>query len=228
MINGQKVWTSYADKSDWMFCLVKTNTTAKHGGISLVLFDMKSPGVTVRPIQLISGRSPFCETFLDNVRVDKDQVVGEINNGWAIAKYLLTHEREMLGRIGNVPAEKTVAQRAVESIGTKDGHLKDSVLRAELAEWEIDFQSHQLTIERVRDETAVASVGNSSAMLKLYGTQLNQRRRELLIASEGFNAMSWSQDSEARLWLRSKGNTIEGGTSEVQLNIIAKRILGLG
>ncbi|MDA8786908.1 acyl-CoA dehydrogenase family protein [Porticoccaceae bacterium] len=228
VINGQKVWTSYADKSDWMFCLVKTNTTAKHGGISLVLFDMKSPGVTVRPIQLISGRSPFCETFLDNVRVDKDQVVGEINNGWAIAKYLLTHEREMLGRIGNVPAEKTVAQRAVESIGTKDGHLKDSVLRAELAEWEIDFQSHQLTIERVRDETAVASVGNSSAMLKLYGTQLNQRRRELLIASEGFDAMSWSQDSEARLWLRSKGNTIEGGTSEVQLNIIAKRILGLG
>ena len=228
IVNGQKVWTSYADKSDWMFCLVKTDNSVKHGGISLVLFDMKSPGVTARPIKLISGRSPFCETFLDNVRVDKDQVVGEINNGWTIAKYLLTHEREMLGRIGNVPAEKTLSERATASIGLKDGRLADSALRLELAEWEIDFQSHQLTIERVRDETAAASVGNSSAMLKLYGTQLNQRRRELLIASEGFDAMTWKEDSEARLWLRSKGNTIEGGTSEVQLNIISRRILGLG
>jgi acyl-CoA dehydrogenase len=227
IVNGQKVWTSYADKSDWMFCLVKTDNSVKHGGISLVLFDMKSPGVTARPIKLISGRSPFCETFLDNVRVDKDQVVGEINNGWTIAKYLLTHEREMLGRIGNVPAEKTLSERAIASIGLKDGRLADSALRLELAEWEIDFQSHQLTIERVRDETAAASVGNSSAMLKLYGTQLNQRRRELLIASEGFDAMTWKEDSEARLWLRSKGNTIEGGTSEVQLNIISRRILGL-
>jgi acyl-CoA dehydrogenase len=228
IVNGQKVWTSYADKSDWMFCLVKTDNSVKHGGISLVLFDMKSPGVSARPIKLISGRSPFCETFLDNVRVDKDQVVGEINNGWTIAKYLLTHEREMLGRIGNVPAEKTLSERATASIGLKDGRLADSALRLELAEWEIDFQSHQLTIERVRDETAAASVGNSSAMLKLYGTQLNQRRRELLIASEGFGAMTWKEDSEARLWLRSKGNTIEGGTSEVQLNIISRRILGLG
>ncbi len=229
IVNGQKVWTTYADKADWMFCLVRTDlNSAKHSGISLVLFDMTTPGVSARPILLISGSSPFCETFLDDVRVEKNQVVGDINAGWSIAKYLLTHEREMIGGIGSTTAQKTVGARAIDAVGLRDGRLADETLRGEVADWEIDFMSHQLTTERVRDESTSSSLGNASAMLKLYGTELNKRRCELLLALEGLDAMRWDESSEARLWLRSKGNSIEGGTSEIQLNIIAKRILGLG
>lgn len=229
IVNGQKVWTTYADKADWMFCLVRTDlNSAKHSGISLVLFDMTTPGVSARPILLISGSSPFCETFLDDVRVEKNQVVGDINAGWSIAKYLLTHEREMIGGIGSTTAQKTVGARAIDAVGLREGRLADETLRGEVADWEIDFMSHQLTTERVRDESTSSSLGNASAMLKLYGTELNKRRCELLLALEGLDAMRWDESSEARLWLRSKGNSIEGGTSEIQLNIIAKRILGLG
>jgi acyl-CoA dehydrogenase len=189
---------------------------------------METPGVSARPTRLISGSSPFCETYLDNVRVEKDQVVGEINNGWTIAKYLLTHEREMIGGIGNAAGGKTLGDEAIAALGLKDGRLVDQLLRAEVAEWEVDFRCHQLTTERVKDEIATSSVGNSSAMLKYYGTELNKRRHELLMALQGSTALGWDEQSEARQWLRSKGNSIEGGTSEIQLNIIAKRILGLG
>ena len=229
IVNGQKVWTSYADKADWMFCLVRTDSeVGKHSGISLVLFDMETPGVSTRPILLISGSSPFCETYLEDVRVEKDQVVGQLNGGWTVAKYLLTHEREMIGNIGNVPGEKPLSESAVAACGVRNGRLADEMLRAEVAEWELDFRCHQLTMERVNDEIATQGVGNTSAMLKYYGTELNKRRHELLMALQGADALHWGEDSEARHWLRSKGNSIEGGTSEVQLNIISKRILGLG
>lgn len=229
IVNGQKVWTSYADEADWMFCLVRTDAeVSKHTGISLVLFDMETPGVTARPIQLISGSSPFCETYLDNVRVEKDQVVGDLNNGWTIAKYLLTHEREMIGGMGFMAGDKSLGEEAVAALGLNMGRLADEALRTEVAEWEIDFRCHQLTSERIRDEVATHGVGNTSAMIKYYGTELNKRRHELLLALQGTEALNWNAESEARLWLRSKGNSIEGGTSEIQLNIIAKRILGLG
>ena len=100
IVNGQKIWTSYADLADWIFCLVRTDSAKKHTGISFVLFDMASPGVSTRPILLISGKSPFCETFFDNVRVEKSNLVGHAGGGWDVAKYLLTHEREMIGGIG--------------------------------------------------------------------------------------------------------------------------------
>ncbi len=229
IVNGQKVWTSSADKSDWMFCLVRTDfESGKHYGISLVLFDMESTGVTVRPIKLISGASPFCETYLDNVKVKKNQVVGEINKGWTIAKYLLTHERQNIGDIGNVARTQTLSEEAVDSLGLRDGQLSDSSLRTEIAEWEIDYECHQLTMERVNLEIESSGVGNTSAMLKYYGTELNKRRHELEMSIHGGAALSWGEDSIARPWLRSKGNSIEGGTSEIQLNIISKRILGLG
>jgi len=229
IVNGQKVWTSYADESDWMFCLVRTDSEVrKHAGISLVLFDMESPGVESRPVQLISGTSQFCEAYLDDVRVEKDQVVGEINNGWTIAKYLLTHERELIGGIGNAPGEKSLGEEAIAAVGLNAGRLADEVLRTEVAEWEVDFRSHQLTTERVRDEIATHGMGNTSAMIKYYGTELNKRRHELLLGVQGVDALNWTEQSEARHWLRSKGNSIEGGTSEIQLNIISKRILGLG
>jgi acyl-CoA dehydrogenase len=206
---------SKADQSDWMFCLVRTDPDVKkQAGISLVLFDMKSEGVTVRPVRLISGASQFCEAFLENVRVEKDQVVGDVNNGWTIAKYLLTHEREMIGGIGNAAAAKSLGEEAVAAIGLNGGRLADEALRAEVAEWEVDFKCHQLTTERVKDEIATYGVGNTSAMIKYYGTEMNMRRFELLIALQGADALQWNDESEA--------------PSEIQLNIIAKRILELG
>ncbi len=235
IVNGQKIWTSYADKADWMFCLVRTNPDAKKQlGISLVLFDMTTPGVSTRPIKLISGSSPFCETFLDNVRVEKIQVVGEINAGWTIAKYLLTHEREMIGGMGRTAAgQKTLPQIAVDAVGLEDGKLADGMLRGELATWDLDAAAFALTAERVLDEAkAGQGVGAASAMLKYYGTELNKRRQELMVALHGSDGLLWEGEASregaiARNWLRSKGNSIEGGTSEVQLNVIARNILGL-
>ncbi|ONM42940.1 acyl-CoA dehydrogenase [Halopseudomonas pachastrellae] len=235
IVNGQKIWTSYADKADWMFCLVRTNPDAKKQlGISLVLFDMTTPGVSTRPIKLISGSSPFCETFLDNVRVEKNQVVGEINAGWTIAKYLLTHEREMIGGMGRTAAgQKSLPQIAVDAVGLEDGKLADGMLRGELATWDLDAAAFALTAERVLDEAkAGQGVGAASAMLKYYGTELNKRRQELMVALHGSDGLLWEGEASregaiARNWLRSKGNSIEGGTSEVQLNVIARNILGL-
>ncbi|MDE0841185.1 MAG: acyl-CoA dehydrogenase family protein [Porticoccaceae bacterium] len=234
--NGQKVWTSYGDKADWMFCLLRTDPDAKkQSGISLVLFDMQTPGVTPKPIKLISGSSPFCETFLDDVRVEKNQVVGEINQGWTIAKYLLTHEREMIGGFGLTGAgSQTLGQFAVEALGTEHGRLTDSVLRADVIRWEIDAAAFAVTAERVNDEAKSGQgIGATSAMLKYYGTELNKRRYELMMKLHGNDAMEWEGEASKdgwlpRTWLRTKGNSIEGGTSEVQLNIIAKNILGLG
>lgn len=235
IVSGQKIWTSYADKADWMFCLVRTNPDAKKQlGISLVLFDMTTPGVSTRPIKLISGSSPFCETFLDNVRVEKNQVVGDINAGWTIAKYLLTHEREMIGGMGRTAAgQKTLPQIAVDAVGLEDGKLADGMLRGELATWDLDAAAFALTAERVLDEAkAGQGVGAASAMLKYYGTELNKRRQELMVALHGSDGLLWEGEASregaiARTWLRSKGNSIEGGTSEVQLNVIARNILGL-
>ncbi len=233
--NGQKVWTSYGDKADWMFCLFRTDPEAKKQmGISLMLFDMQTPGVQAKPIKLISGSSPFCETFLDNVRVEKDQVVGEVNQGWTIAKYLLTHEREMIGGFGLTDAgSDTLGDVATKTVGLADGKLTDQILRADVAKWEIDAAAFTYTAERVTDEAKAGGVGATSAMLKYYGTELNKRRFELMLKLHGSNSMHWSGQASSegylpRLWLRTKGNSIEGGTSEVQLNIIAKNILGLG
>ena len=235
IVNGQKIWTSYADQADWMFCLVRTDPDArKQLGISLVLFDMTTPGVSTRPIKLISGNSPFCETFLDDVRVEKDQVVGEINNGWTIAKYLLTHEREMISGMGRTSAgQRTLPEFAVDAVGLDNGRLADGLLRAEVARWALDAKAFELTAERVRDEAkAGQGVGHTSAMLKYYGTELNKRRQELMIALRGSDALVWEGEASLegalpRIWLRSKGNSIEGGTSEIQLNVIARNILAL-
>jgi acyl-CoA dehydrogenase len=234
LINGQKVWTSYADKADWIFCLVRTdNSGSKHEGISFVLFDMDQPGVTVRPIKLISGNSPFCETFFDNAIADKKNLVGEEGNGWTIAKYLLTHEREMISGFGAAP-KKSVGQVAVETIGADaTGRLANSVLRQTIAQYQLDTMVFGATMARVGDEAkAGQGLGAASSIFKYYGTELNKRRNELNLAVCGEAALGW--DGEAyqggalsRDWLRSKGNSIEGGTSEVQLNIIAKRVLGL-
>jgi len=233
LVNGSKVWTSYADKSDWIFCLVRTDFDApKHKGISFLLFDMASPGVSTNPIKLISGKSPFCETVCENVKVPKENLVGELNKGWDIAKYLLTHEREMIGGFGLSRAgTKTLGQMAVNAIGVADGRLAERGIRTDIADFEIDEMAFALTIERVVDEAkAGQGTGAASSLLKLYGTELNKDRNELLMSIGGSEALAWESEggeTQAQHWLRSKGNSIEGGTSEIQLNIIAKRILGM-
>ena len=235
LVNGSKVWTSYGDKGDWMFCLVRTDFEVRqHMGISFVLFDMASEGVSTRPIKLISGKSPFTETFLEDVRVDKDQVVGEVNKGWTVAKYLLTHEREMIAGSGLARSGgRPVSQIALEQIGAHDSGLRNTMLRTDIARFEMDERCLELTIERARDEVkAGVSLGAVASMFKFYGTELNQRRYELLMAIGGTDGLVWEgMDSNGgqlpKSWLRTKGNSIEGGTSEIQLNIVAKHILGL-
>ena len=235
LINGQKIWTSYADKADWIFYLVRTdNSGSKHEGISFVLFDMASPGVTVKPIKLISGSSPFCETFFDNATALKKNVVGEVGKGWTIAKYLLTHEREMISAFGTSTSKKTIGQRAAQVLGADaSGRLRAGTLRSVIAQYQLDTQAFTATMERVKDEAkAGQGLGPASSIFKYYGTELNKRRNELVLSVEGEQALGWDGDEYrggemARAWLRSKGNSIEGGTSEVQLNIVAKRVLGL-
>ncbi|MFK8018939.1 MAG: acyl-CoA dehydrogenase family protein [Pseudomonadales bacterium] len=230
LVNGSKIWTSYADKCDWIFCLVRTDTTVKHDGISFLLFDMDSEGVTTSPIQLISGSSPFCETYFDNVKVPKDNLMGDLNKGWTIAKYLLTHEREMISSIGESFAAVSPSAAALETIGSDtDGKLANSSLRRDCAQMEIDGLAFFLSLERGKDEAkGGAGMGAVSSMFKYYGTELNKRRMELQLAIDGANASVWQDNPTVpALWLRSKANSIEGGTSEVQLNIISKRVLGL-
>ncbi|MGB8413321.1 MAG: acyl-CoA dehydrogenase family protein [Candidatus Binatus sp.] len=234
LINGSKIWTTYADKADWIFCLVRTDPSAsKHEGISFLLFDMESPGVSTKPIVLISGLSPFCETFFDDVLVPKANLVGKLNKGWDVAKYLLTHERDMIGGMGSTSENRSLGQIAGETVGTDNGMLADTALRAQIAAYEIDALAFRLTMERVGD---MAKVGQAhpavSSLLKYYGTELNKRRMELVMSAGGTDALEWEGERSregrtARAWLRSKGNSIEGGTSEIQLNIIAKRILNL-
>jgi acyl-CoA dehydrogenase len=235
IVNGQKIWTSYADKADWIFCLVRSESEAKkHTGISFVLFDMATPGVTTRPILLISGKSPFCETFFDNVRVEKTNLIGAPGAGWEVAKYLLTHEREMISAIGDRAQPNPLGQQAAALLGTDErGRLADPLLRAQIAEFEIDEAAFRLMLERF-GELAKARQANPaySSALKYYGAELNKRRHELLIAAAGSGALEWESErsghgAAVRAWLRTKGNSIEGGTSEVQLNVIARRILDL-
>ena len=225
LVNGQKVWTSYADGADWIFCLVRTSTESKHGGISFILFDMESPGVSTRPILLISGNSPFCETFFDDVKVPKDQVVGEVNKGWDVAKYLLGHEREMISGMG-LGGER-------QALGAAVGPIDDPLLRAEIAAFDVDALAFAAMSERFIDQLkAGESHPGFPSVMKYAGTELNKRRHELIMAAGGSDALEWESDRSGggkrpRDWLRTKANSIEGGTSEIQLGIVAKHILRL-
>lgn len=235
IVNGQKVWTSYADQADWIFCLVRTSKEAKQGGISFVLFDMASPGVSTKPILLISGYSPFCETFFDNVKVPKSQRVHEENKGWDVAKYLLGHEREMISGMGlDRAGGNPLIEGAIATIGLDDqGRLADPILRTQIALFEVRMRAFSAMSERFLDELKAGRAHPAQpSMMKYVGTELNKQRHELIMAAGGSDALEWESDASAkgakpRAWLRTKANSIEGGTSEIQLNIVAKRILEL-
>ena len=238
IVNGSKIWTSYANYADWIFCLVRTDASAsKREGISFVLFDMTTPGVSTAPIKLISGSSPFCQTFFDNVRVEKKNLVGELNKGWTVAKYLLQHERETIGMSSSGGSDgkkkKSIEQTAKEVYGEDRGKIADPVIRSKIARFQIREQAFGLTLMRMGDEAKAGSPpGSTSSIMKYYGSELNKDRRELMLTVNGMDSLGWEGEEFnggdiARSWLRSKANSIEGGSSEIQLNIIAKRVLNL-
>jgi acyl-CoA dehydrogenase len=235
VINGQKIWTSGANLADMIFMLVRSdNSGKKQAGITFILVDMADPGVEVRPILLISGASPFCETFFRNVRAPLRNVIGEVGNGWTVAKALLGHERNMIG--GMAAARQSIPDLGKSYLGTSDsGAVADPILRDRIAQIEMDALSFGLTVQRSADSLAAGhQPGPESSMFKYYGTELNMRREQLMLSLRGQQALGWEGDGYAseelfqtRTWLRSRANSIEGGTSEIQLNIISKRVLGL-
>jgi len=243
LINGQKIWTSYANKADWCFCLVRTDTSKKHEGISFVLIDMASHGVETRPIKLISGDSPFCETFFTDVKVPKENLVGRVGGGWEIAKRLLQYERQNIsGGFGSGGgaggASGDLGELAKSYIGMDaSGAVADGDLRGRITQNKMDFQAFYLTLSRVATEArSNAGSGPSAAtsIIKYAAATLAQQRSELMVEVLGHQGLGWEGDAFSsaektitRGWLRSKGNSIEGGTSEVNINVVAKRVLGL-
>ena len=240
LINGSKVWTSYADRADWCFCLVRTDASKKHEGISFVLIDMASPGVETRPIQLISGESPFCETFFTDVKIPKGNLVGRVNGGWEIAKRLLQYERQNIsagfgegGSAGGAAGDLSTIARTY--LGEAGGVLADTDLRRRITANKMDFQALRQTIARSAAESRAGN-GPSAAtsIIKYAAAELAKQRSELMIEAMGHQGLGWTGEGfdpaeimAVRGWLRTKANSIEGGTSEVNLNVVAKRVLGL-
>jgi alkylation response protein AidB-like acyl-CoA dehydrogenase len=239
LINGQKVWTSGAQYADWCFCLVRTDPARKYEGISFVVFDMKTPGVEVRPISLIAGSSPFCEMFLTDVVAPKDNLIGPIEAGWTIAKRLLQHERSGISTLPGSSAaasDPSLAELARAHVGVDaQGRIADADLRARIAAYDIDARAFQLTAARaVQESRSNTGPSAASSIMKNAGTRLGQERAELILEILGFQGLGWEGEGftadelgAVRRWLSGKASTIYGGSQEVQNNIIAKRILGL-
>src|SRR3954470_343622 len=237
VINGQKTWTSGAQYSDWCGLLTRTDPTAKkHDGISFMLVDMHQPGIETRPIALIAGASPFCETFFTDAKAPKDALLGQLNVGWTVGKRLLQHERaSQTGAIGGsrtVPLSQ-VAKRYVEV--EADGRIADQDLRTRLVLHEMDARVHGLTLARVMAESKEANgATNGASVLKNSATHVAQTRAELTLEIMGAQGLGWAGDDftreeieTVRGWLGGKAMSIYGGSFEIQNNIISKRILGL-
>jgi len=242
VINGQKIWTSGAQHADWMFALVRTDPNApKHEGISFVLLDMHQDGVSVKPIGLISGSSPFCETFLDNAIAKREDLVGELNKGWSIGKRLLQFERSGIGGLaGSANRKKVVktnpiADLAKRYVGTSNGRIADAAYREKILKQSMTEKAFQLTTARVVQENQSGQTpGATTSIFKLVGSTLARESAALKSEIMGIKGLGWegegfdSGELEAtRNWLNSRAVTIYGGTNEVQMNIIGKRVLGL-
>lgn len=240
LVNGTKIWTTNADKADFVFCLVRTDPDAvKQAGISFLLIDMETEGVSTSLIELISGDSEFCQTFFDNVKVPKKNLVSELNTGWSVAKSLLKHERKLMSEIGGDTPGPSFGpvQAAQQYVGLNgEGKLKDASLREQLVKHEMDFRAVGLTHFRTFEEriNGVADT-NVPLIMKYVGTEEQKKKEELLVALLGTQGVGWDEGESfnadeiltTRGWLFSKALSVAGGTSEVQLNIIAKRALGL-
>ena len=235
-IDGNKIWTSGAQYADWCFCLVRTDTSKKHEGISFVLIPMHQPGVEVRPIKLIAGNSPFCETFFTDARAAKDDMIGPLNGGWTVGKRLLQHERSGQGGGRMMGAGMSVEQLAKTYVGVDDqGRIADPDLRTRITRHLIDAKAHMLTIQRAMAE-AKGNVNPSAttSVMKNSGTWVGQEKAELTLEIMGSQGLGWDGDDYSkdereavRTWLSGKATTIYGGSQEIQSNIVSKRILGL-
>ena len=236
VINGSKIWTTGANQADWIFCLTRTDPDApKHDGISFILFDLRQPGVTISPIQLISGASEFCQVFFEDVKADAKNLVGELNGGWTIAKRLLQHERAMLsggadgggGRTrskkeGPAPAPTSaLAEAARPRLGERDGRIADPALRDRIAQYELDALCFGLTLKRSGEQAkAGQGPGPATSMFKLYASEMNKRRSEDPdVRTRAPTGLGWegaatcshrSMCMETRGWLRSKGQLHRG------------------
>ncbi len=238
VIDGQKIWTTAANKADWMFCLVRTDPDVpKHEGISFVLLPMDQPGVTVKPIRLISGASPFCETFFDNAIAKKEDLVGKLNRGWTVGKRLLQHERSGMRSLASGGNRETGAELhdlAKRYVGEHDNRVSDEALRGRIAAHYIDSMAFRFTQRRTVEESAGSTPGPATSIFKLYGANLARERTELQVEIMGTRGLGWDGDAfsdaeiaTTRSWLATKARAIAGGSNEVQKNIIAKRVLGL-
>ena len=236
IINGSKIWTSGADQADWIFSLVRTDTSKKHDGIAFMIYDMESEGVSISPIELISGSSEFCQTFFDDVRVPKKQMISSLGTGWTVGKRLLQYERTSIGGIGGSNQKvTTIDEHAMNYVGSDNGKIANPAVRDAVTSLRMDERAYQLTTRRSAEEAMSNKAPTfMSSFFKVYGTEQNKERTELLVHIMGTNGFGWEgagfsggELGATRNWLRSKANSIEGGTSEVMLNIIAKRILGL-
>lgn len=239
-LNGQKLWTSDGIYGDWIFCLVRTDPDKpKHEGISLVLVNMDQPGVTIKPIQLLSGASPFAETFFDDATADKDDLIGPVNEGWAIGKRLLQYERSVHGGVntsGQQVEQKStpIPDLAKQYIGEVDGRIADASFRRRLIDLEMNQRAYKLTQQRVIAETETSAPTTATSILKVKGAEFTKEDAEVRQAAMGINGAAWdapgftTEEIEANThWLTTRAVSIYGGTSEVQRNIIAKRVLGL-
>ncbi|CRZ17444.1 acyl-CoA dehydrogenase family protein [Mycolicibacterium neworleansense] len=234
VVNGQKTWTTLGQHADWIFCLVRTDPQApkKQAGISFLLFEMNTPGVTLRPIKLIDGSYEVNEVFFEDVRVPADQLVGEENQGWTYAKFLLGNERTGIAQV----ARTKVRLAEVKERAAANGLLADPLFAARLAEAENDVLALELTQMRVTSDSADGKPSPASSVLKLRGSQLQQTATELLVEVAGADALpyeagdiaspDWAQHA-APHYLNYRKTSIYGGSNEVQRTIISSTILGL-
>ncbi|MFK7986892.1 MAG: acyl-CoA dehydrogenase family protein [Sandaracinaceae bacterium] len=239
LVTGQKTWTTYAQYADWIFCLVRTDGSGKkQAGISFLLIDMKSEGVEAKPM-LTSGHTPaFCDTFFDNVKVPKENVVGQIHQGWTMAKALLGHERTLIAAVGlSIRAIHRVKRIAAHTMRDGKPLIEDALFRAKIASLEIDLEGLKMANYRALVGAQLGHApGPESSILKLRGSEILQQALELAMEAMGENALSWFNDPGTVPALEqfvpstfnyTRATTIYGGSSEVQKNIIAKLILGL-
>ncbi|NMD95670.1 acyl-CoA dehydrogenase [Rhodococcus sp. BL-253-APC-6A1W] len=238
IVNGQKTWTTLAQHADWIFCLVRTNPDVKkQAGISMLLIDMNTPGVTRRPIKLIDGSHEVNEVFFEDVRVPAENLVGEENTGWTQAKFLLGNERTGIARVGATKVRLARAKSLAADIAVGDGTLlSDPIFASRLAELENELLALELTQLRVVAGSADGKPNPASSLLKLRGSELQQAATELLVDVAGPDSLpSGASDIDSPEWaqlttpayLNTRKVTIYGGSSEVQRSIIASSILGL-
>ena len=239
IVNGQKTWTTYAQYADWIFCLVRTDSTVKkQAGISFLLIDMKTPGVEVKPMLTIGDTPAFCDTYFENVKVPKENLVGPLHGGWSLAKALLGHERTLIAAVGSsqryIRRVKTIARDTMV-----DGRslLDDVTWRTRIAKLEIRLRSLQMANYRTLAGAQLGHApGPESSILKLRGSEILQQASELAMDVMGHDALAWfaesgvvppNEQTVAPSYCYNRATTIYGGSNEIQRNVIAKWILGL-